>query len=76
MWNRTWEGGDFAIHKNGPKEAEFDIVGWSVAPSPYVHHAMRGVLHGATSFFCERVYVKEISVRSRGLDLSYRVAWV
>jgi hypothetical protein len=76
FWDRTWRGGDFAIDKLGPKEATIEIVGWSVAPSGYVRHAMRGVLDGVAGQFCEKVYVRELPALCAGLSLGYRVAWV
>jgi hypothetical protein len=76
LWDRTWSGGDFAIYKAGPKEAELEIVGWSIAPSPYVRHSMRGVLEGATEMFCTRVHVREVARKCVGTSLGYRFSWV
>jgi hypothetical protein len=76
LWDRTWRGGDFMIGKAGPKEAEIHIVGWSVAPSPYIRHAMRGVLDGLTGMFCTKPYVRDVPEKCTGLQLGYRIAWV
>ena len=75
LWDRTWKGGDFAIYRSGPKEAELVIVGWPVARSAYVHHSMRGVLQGVTELFCERMYVRELPQKSIGTSLAFRFAW-
>jgi hypothetical protein len=76
IWDRMWRGGDLQIVKVGPKEAEMDIVGWSIASSPYVHHSMRGVLEGAAAPFCTKAYAREIRERSGGTSVAFRVAWV
>jgi len=75
LWDRTWSGGDFAIYRSGPKEAELVIVGWSIAPFTYVRHSMRGALQGTTELFCEKMYVRELPQRSAGTSLGYRFAW-
>jgi hypothetical protein len=75
LWDRTWQGGDFEIAKAGPKDAQIHIVGWSVAPSTYVRHAMRGVLDGVTGMFCEKAFVREVPALCSGLSLGYRIAW-
>ncbi len=75
LWDRTWRGGDFAIYKAGPKDAQIHVVGWSVASSSYVHHAMRGVLDGVLSLFCEKAYVRELPALASRSSLGYRIAW-
>jgi hypothetical protein len=76
FWDRTWRGGDLQITKLGPKEGEIDLVGWTVASSPYVHHSMRGVIEGIAAPFCTRIYARELPDRSFGTSLAFRVAWV
>jgi hypothetical protein len=76
LWDRTWRGGDFAIDKLGPKEAELVIVGWTIAGSPYVRGAMRGIFHGLLGMFCEKVYVRDLPAKCTRLSLAYRFAWV
>lgn len=74
LWERTWVGGDFAVFRPGPKDAVLEVVGWSIAPSTYVHHAMRGVIFRIVSPFCERMFIREIPIRS-ATSLSYRLSW-
>ena len=76
LWDRTWRGGDLQVSKMGPKEAEVDIAGWTVASSTYVRHSMRGVLEGIAAPFCTRVYARELPERSGGTSLAFRIAWV
>ncbi len=75
LWERTWRGGDFAVDKLGPKDAELEIVGWTVASSSYIRHAMRGVCDRMLGTFCQKVYVREVAAKSRKTTLAYRVAW-
>src|SRR5438477_405168 len=72
----TWLGGDFQLTKMGPKEAEIDIVAWTIASSTYVHHSMRGVLEGVAAPFCTKVYARELAERSGGTSMAFRIAWV
>jgi len=76
LWDRTWRGGDFQLSKTGPKEAELDVVAWTVASSTYVHHSMRGVLEGIAAPFCTKVYARDLPERSSGTSLAFRIAWV
>ncbi len=75
LWERTWRGGDFAVDKLGPKDAELEIVGWTVASSGYIRHAMRGVCDRMLGTFCQKVYVREVAAKCGKTSLAYRVAW-
>jgi hypothetical protein len=75
IWDRTWRGGDFAIDKIGPKEADLEIVGWTVAGSAYIRNALRGVFDGMLGACCERVYIQEAPPRTRRA-LRFRFNWV
>ena len=75
LWDRTWRGGDLAIDKLGPKDAELEFVGWPLASSPYVRHAMRGVCEGMLALFCQKVYVREVP-KNRKSAVTYRIGWV
>jgi hypothetical protein len=76
IWDRTFRGGDFAIDKIGPKEAELEIIAWTLAPSSYVRHGMRGVLEGMLGMFCEKVHVREVPLKCGKRSLGYRFSWV
>jgi hypothetical protein len=75
IWDRTWRGGDFAIDKMGPKEAELEIVAWTIAPSTYVRQGMRGVFDGMLGMFCQKAYVHELPANATR-SLRYRFSWV
>lgn len=76
FWDRTWRGGDLAVYRLGPKEAEFHIVGWTIASSPYVHHAMRGIADGMAELVCTRVHTRDVPAKNSGTSLVLHVAWV
>jgi hypothetical protein len=75
LWERTWRGGGFAVDKLGPKDAELELAGWTVASSGYIRHAMRGVCDGMLGMFCQKVYVREVAAKCRKTSLVYRIAW-
>jgi len=75
LWERTWIGGGVAVYKTGPKEARIEVAGWPCADTRYIRNAMRGVIHGMLSLFCQKIYVSEIGRLCTEKTLGYRVAW-
>jgi hypothetical protein len=75
LWERIWIGGSMAVFKLGPKEARIEVAGWTSAGVPYCRIAFRGVMHGVTEAFCNKVYVHEVSRLCNATELAYRIAW-
>ena len=75
LWDRTFIGGVIGVAKLGPKEARIELVGWPCAGFRYTRIGMRGVIRGATEYFCTRAYTHEIEALCTPLTLGYQVSW-
>jgi hypothetical protein len=75
LWMRGVDGGSAAaIHRLGPKEARVEFVACELLDVQYFRNAIRGVLLGSSTLFCERGYVHELPQRRAG-DVAFRLQW-
>jgi hypothetical protein len=75
LWMRGIDGGGgAAVHRLGPKEARAEFVGCELLDVQYFRNAIRGVLLGSSTLFCERGYVHELPQRRAG-DVAFRLQW-
>ena len=75
LWMRGIDGGGGAsVHRLGPKEARVELVGCELLDVQYFRNAIRGVLLGSSTLFCERAYVHDVVPRRAG-DVAFRLQW-
>ena len=75
LWHRSWDGGNVAVTRLGPKEARIGIAGWPCASVHYCRVACRGMLKAVVEPFCQAVYVREETASCGPSALGFVIAW-
>jgi hypothetical protein len=76
LFGRSWQGGDCAVYKLGPKEARLEWIGQPLAGIRYVRMAFGGFMHGLLTLFATRAIVRELPAHCTATTLGYRCSWV
>ncbi len=74
-WESTWVGGAVAVYKLGPREARFEMIGWTCASIRYCRVASRGMLDGSIRHFCKRASIQELPRGCSATELTYILSW-
>ena len=72
----SWDGGDVAVFKLGPKEARFDWIGIPYASVPYYVTSLGGFLRSLAELFATKAYTRLVTGHSSQTSVSYRLSWV
>lgn len=75
LWHRSWDGGNVAVTRLGPKEARIGIAGWPCANIHYCRVACRGMLKAVVEPFCRTAYVREETASCGPSTLGFVIAW-
>ena len=76
VWMRLFDGGSFNLARVGPKDAELTMADFALAEFAYFRNAMRGALHGGTSLFSTKSFVREVPGRTSSTTFAIHIAWV
>jgi hypothetical protein len=71
----SWDGGDVAVFKLGPKEARFDWIGIPYASVPYYVTSLGGFLRSLAELFATKAYTRLVTGHSSQTSVSYRISW-
>ncbi len=74
IWERGARGGAIVVHKAGPKEAIFEVLGCELFEETYFRAAFLGVILGIMRLVANRAYAKELA-RERNAFVA-RFQWV
>ncbi len=75
VWERSFQGGAIAVHKQAPKDAVLEVAGWSCATIPYVRRTMLQVALSVTELFCRKAYVADMPTLWSPTSMGIKVSW-
>jgi hypothetical protein len=75
VWDRTFQGGGYALFKVGPKDARCELLNTPLARFGYYRNAQRGAFIMAASIFAQRAFCSLLARRSGNDRLAFSIAW-
>jgi hypothetical protein len=75
VWDRTFQGGGYALYKVGPKDARCELLNTPLARFGYYRNAQRGAFVMAASIFAQRAFCSLVPRRSGNDRLAFSIAW-
>ncbi len=76
FWSRGYDGGGIAVYKLGPKDAQIQLVEFSLCASPFFRCALFGWFSSFTEMFCARLFMREERATEGPSSMTVRAQWV
>jgi hypothetical protein len=75
LWSRMLDGGGVGLYELGPKDARIEFARCPLIQFGYCRNGFRGIVAGALTPFCRRIFVNEIKELTNNDTLSMHAAW-
>lgn len=75
LWTRMLDGGAIAIFELAPKDARIELHGCPLARYAYCRNGWRGMITGAVTPLCRRIFISELSELSDDNRFAMHAAW-
>ncbi len=75
LWTRMLDGGAIGIYELAPKDARIELLGCPLARYGYCRNGWRGMIVGALTPLCRRIFITEIPELSDDNNFAMHAAW-